>query len=579
MTGDGLSHWQAETDGVDLLETTIGDLLDQRADELPNHEAVVYSGYPEFGDWLDRRWTYREYRDRANAVAKGLLALGLERGAHVAILAANAPEFLLVQMGAAKAGLVLAPVNPVLQAEEIAYILGQGDVQALFFMARVRGYNHLATIRSLTTPGDQPGIVTSDRLPKLRFTCLIGPEPEDLVDATGWRPARLAEVVDTGQAVDDEALAARQASVGPRDPAMLSYTSGTTGLPKGALLTHRGVVNEASLAQWRWELRREDRVAYLLPFFHTASYVCGPLAMFVAGGTVHPLLGFDAGKFLEINSRERCTVTGGVPTMLLAILQHPDLARHDLSTLRLVAMGGAPVPIAVMEEVRERTGADVSILYGQTEASCAITLSLPEDPFAVKASTVGVPLPHTDVRIVDPAGGATVPCGERGELCVRGYLVMAGYYRMPDKTAAAIDPDGWLHTGDLATMDPTGHVNIVGRVKDMVIRGGENLFPAEIEDFLIRHPQVAEVAVVGVPDAYFGEELLAVVRPMPGEPPSEQELRDYCRGRISHQKIPRYWQFVDGFPLTASGKVQKFRLREMAIAELGLADVAAVRTA
>ena len=265
--------------------------------------------------------------------------------------------------------------------------------------------------------------------------------------------------------------------------------------------------------------------------------------------------------------------------MLMALLQHPDFSTYDLSSLRLVGAGGAPVPVALMEQVKERIGADVFIGFGQTEATCAITTTLSEDSFELKAATVGVPLPHTEVKIIHPATGEVVPCGERGELCCRGYLVMAGYYKMPEKTAEAIDAEGWLHTGDLATMDAQGYVNVVGRLKDMVIRGGENLFPAEIEEFLIRHPKVADVQVLGVPDTFFGEELLAVVIPKVGEQLSEQELREYCQGQISHQKIPRYFQFVESYPLTASGKVQKFVLRERAIKTLGLEDVAKIRTA
>jgi len=265
--------------------------------------------------------------------------------------------------------------------------------------------------------------------------------------------------------------------------------------------------------------------------------------------------------------------------MLMALVQHPDLSTYDLSSLKLVAAGGAPVPVALMEQVKERMGADVVIGFGQTEATAAITATSAADSFELKAATVGVPLPHTEVKMIRPATGEVVPCGERGELCCRGYLVMAGYYQMEDATAAAIDAEGWLHTGDLATMDARGYVNIVGRLKDMVIRGGENLFPREIEEFLMRHPKVADVQVVGVPDAFFGEELLAVVIPKVGEPLTEQELRDHCKGQISHQKIPRYFQFVESYPLTASGKVQKFVLRERAIKTLGLEEVAKVRTA
>jgi fatty-acyl-CoA synthase len=329
----------------------------------------------------------------------------------------------------------------------------------------------------------------------------------------------------------------------------------------------------------RWGLRQGDRYCNPLPFFHTVGCVLAALGTLNAGSTLHPLLAFDPAKAMQIISHERCTFCAGVPTMLLAMLQHPDFDPYDLSLLKQVVSGGTPVPFYLMEQVKERIGADVSIIFGQTEAGPLITQTLPSDPFDLKAATVGIPLPHTEVKIIHPTTRDIVSCGERGELCCRSYLVMQGYYHMPEKSAEAIDREGWLHTGDLATMNAHGYANIVGRLKEMVIRGGENLFPAEIEEFLIRHPKVADVQVVGVPDAFFGEVLLAVIIPRAGEQLTEEELREYCKGQISHQKIPRYFQFVESYPLTASGKVQKFVLRERAIQALGLKEVANVRTA
>jgi len=579
MTNNGLSYWQAESEGIDLLDLTIGDLLNRRADEWPAQEAVVYSCYPEFGDALNLRWTYQEYRERANAVAKGLMALGLHKGDHIAIWAANVPEWLLIQMAAAKAGLVLVTINPLLRSAELEYILKQGDIRALFFMARMRDHDCLATIRSMTTPGATNGVVSSERLPMLRSVSLVGAPPPALLEHEDWRPALFSELLARGAQVSDETLQQRQASVTPFDPAMMLYTSGTTGFPKGALLTHHGLLNDVAFLFHRMQLTTRFRPCAPVPFFHGFGFIAFILGSLYAAGTLHPLLTFDPLKAMQIMSSEHCTFTGGVPTMLIAMLHHPDFAMYDFSSLERVVCAGAPVPVALMEQVKERMGADVVIAFAQTESSGAITLTLPGDPFELKAATVGIPLPHTEVKIIDPASGLAVPVGERGEICCRGVLVMQGYYKMPEKSEEAIDREGWLHTGDLATMDAHGHVNIVGRLKDMVIRGGENLFPREIEEFLVRHPKVADVQVVGVPDTFFGEELLAVVIPKVGEPLTEQELRDYCKGQISHQKVPRYFQFVESYPLTASGKVQKFLLRERAIKTLGLEEVANIQTA
>ncbi len=492
MMNNGLAYWQAETEGIDLLYLTMGDL-----------------------------WTYKDYRKRANAVAKGLLALGLQKGDHIAILAANLPDWPLLMMAAAKAGLVLVTINPLLRASEIEYILKQGDVSALFFMARVRDYDHLATIRALTTPGSKHGEVTSERFPLLRHVSLLGMPPAGLMQQEGWRPTLLGEVITAGAQLSDTALAERQASVSPSNPAILMYTSGTTGFPKGALLTHDGLVNNAVVYTKRLEpfaqreglALQEIRGNTWFPFFHVA----------------------------------------GIVTSLLAPL--------------------------LMEQVKAQLGADVLICFGQTEGSCCITMTLADDPFELKAATVGKALPYIEIKIIDPATGEIVPVGERGELCYRGFVVMAGYYKMPEKTDETIDDDGWVHSGDLATMNEHGYLNIVGRLKDMVIRAGENLFPVEVEEFLIRHPKVAQVQVVGVPDAYFGEQLLAVVIPRAGEQLTEEELCVYCQGQISHQKTPRYFQFVESYPLTASGKVQKFVLRAQAIKALGLEDVAEIKTA
>ncbi len=580
MIKDGLSYWQADTAGIDLLDTTLGDLLDSRADEIPGREAVVYSCYPEFGGALDIRWNYAEYRARVDAVARGLMALGLQKGDHIAVWAANLPEWLLLEFATAKAGLVLVTVNPVYRAAELEYVLKQGDVKALFFMAQVRDHNCLATVRSMVTPGEKNGEVSSERLPALRYVCLMGMPPRGLLEQKEWRPSMFGEMVAGGAAMSKEALRERQASVRPSDPTWILYTSGTTGFPKGAMLTHYNIINDLLMGLYRSDALdgKGTRYCIPLPFFHIAG--AGIAAGAIVGKmTLHPLLAFDPLKTLQVIKQENCEYIFAVPTMLIAMLQHPEFEQYKPTTLKVVLSGGAPVPVAVMEQVKERMNADVAITFGQTESTGGVTYTPPGDSFERKSATVGIPHPHLDVKVINPATGEVVPCRERGEFCCRGFAVMAGYYNMPDKTAQTIDADGWLHTGDLATMDELGYVNIVGRLKEMVIRGGENIFPREVEDLLIRHPKIADAQVLGVPDAFFGEELLAVVLPKEGEEISDQELRDFCKERISHQKIPRYIQFVKSYPMTASGKVQKFVLREQAIEALGLQQVAETRTA
>lgn len=570
MTNDGLSCWQAKRAGFSLLDSTVGDLLDRRATEIPHKEAIVYSCYPEFGGLLDIRWSYAGYRARANAVAQGLMALGLEKGDHLAVWAANLPEWLLLQMATAKAGLVLVTINPALRAHEVEYILKQGDVQALFFMAQIRNHNCLATIRALIEPGARNGELSSAQLPCLRYACLLDAAPAGLLDQTDWRPALFSEMVEGGSAIRSEALGKRQSSVQPGNTAMIQYTSGTTGFPKGVMLSHFSILNNAAAFMARWGGNEHDHACTAMPFFHVGGCVLAVLGAIYTGATLHPLLTFDARKTMQIMSSERCTTFGGVPTMLLAMLQHPDFAQYDLSSLRSVVSGATVVPVYLMEQVKERMGANVAIAFGMTESSAAITLTLPDDSFELKSSTVGVPIEHVEVKIIDPATGEMVPCGQPGELCCRGFVVMQGYYNQPEKTAETIDSAGWLHSGDLATMDAHGYVQIVGRLKDMVIRGGENIYPREIEEFLLRHPSIADVQIVGVPDPFFGEELLAAIIPRAGAQLSEEDVRAYCKDQISHQKIPRYIQFVREFPLTASGKVQKFLLRQRAIQLLNL---------
>lgn len=568
--------WEAESEGVELLDITIGDLLDQQAERLPDKEALVYN-YPEVG--LELRLTYSQYRDEANKLAKGLLALGIQKGEHVAIWANNVPEWIMLQMALAKIGAVLVTVNTAYRAAELEYVLRQGDITTLFMVEEVRGNSYLDSlysvvpeIKNLADPAHET--LQSDKLTYLKRAVLIGK-----TERPGLLP--FSKLIELGASVSDQVLKTRQASVTPYDIAQVQYTSGTTGFPKGAMLTHHAQINNAYLVATRGGARPDDRTVLSMPLFHVGGSVLGVLGAIAKGTTLVMMLGFDPTKQLELISKEKATLSSGAPTMLVAIVNHPGLAagQFDTSHLRVMTSGAAPVPVTLMEQVKARMGADSNIVFGMTEANGVITQTIPTDSFELKSSTVGKPLTHLEVKIVNPATGEPVGFGETGELWARGFAIMKGYYNMPEKTADTIDGEGWLHSGDLATMDANGYVNIVGRVKDMIIRGGENMYPAEIEAFLMRHPKIAEAQVVGVPDTYMGEEMVALIRLKPGETATEEEIREFCRANISKNKIPRYMQFVTEYPQTVSGKVKKFELRAQLIKELGLENVAQVKTA
>jgi fatty-acyl-CoA synthase len=414
----------------------------------------------------------------------------------------------------------------------------------------------------------------SARLPELKRVVLIGTTP---------RPGLLlySDVVARGLTVSDYALHERKLGVAPDDVAQMQYTSGTTGFPKAVMLTHYALVNQAHVSAIIGDLRPDERYVTSMPLFHIAGCVGGVLFGIYTGCTLIQMISFDPAKQLELMASEKATFTFNVPTMLIAMLNHPRFiaGEFDLSSLRLIITGATPVPVVLMEQVKERIGADCIIVFGQTESSGTVTETVLTDSFELKSSTVGIPHPHMDIAIVNPATGEPVGFGESGELLARGFLVMKGYYNQPELTAETIDADGWLHTGDLATMNAQGYVNIVGRVRDLIIRGGENIYPAEIESFLMRHPKIAEAQVVGLPDTFMGEESAALIRLKPNETADETEIREYCRANISRHKIPKYISFIDAYPLTASGKVKKFELRAQLIKELGLEDAARLRTA
>ncbi len=519
------SHWPAES-SEPVLDTTVGGVLHQARDANPDRVAVIAWGL-EPGE--RRTWTFAELARDAERVAQALLTR-FAPGERIAIWAPNLPEWLLLELGAALAGLVIVTVNPAYRARELDYVLRQSRSAGLFHVGEFRGNPMADTV-----------LEVRGALPELRH----------IVELERW-----------DEFVASSGPARALPTVTPEMPAQIQYTSGTTGFPKGALLHHRGLTNNARLTMRLLDARPEDVYAHAMPFFHTAGCVLSALGPLQIGATHAFLPAFEPGRALELVESERATHFLGVPTMLIAMMEHGSFASRDLGSLRVVVSGGASVAPELVRSIESRLGVSFSIVYGQTESSPVITQTRLHDTPEDKAETVGPPLPSTEVKIVDPMTHEIVAPGVVGELCTRGYLVMHEYFDKPDATRAAIDADGWLHTGDLATMDERGYCRITGRLKDMVIRGGENLFPAEIEAVIHEHPEVAEVAVIGVPDSKMGEELVAFVRSATSTPPTVESLRTHVRARLAAPKTPRYWIFIDAFPLTGSGKIQKFVLRE-----------------
>lgn len=520
------SYWPADT-SVDLAEITVGGLLRQVAAEVPDRTALV-SGAP--GE-QDRRWSYASLLDDAERVARALRAR-FEPGERVAIWAPNLPEWVILEFGAALAGVVLVTVNPAYRPSELAYVLRQSGAAGIFLAPEFRGNPMLASLEQVAP--DLDGL------------------REQVVFGRDW-DAFCASAPD-GIALPD---------VSPDDAAQIQYTSGTTGFPKGALLSHRGIANNGRFCAQRFEVHDGDVWINPMPLFHTGGCVLGALGAVWSRATHIPILLFDPALVLGLVESEGGNVMGGVPTMLIAMMEHSDFRTRDLSSLRSVLSGGATVPADLVRRIEHTLGVRFGIVFGQTESSPVITQTRLDDTPDDKAETIGQPLPHTEVKIVDPATGRTLPPGEVGELCTRGYLVMKGYFEMPDATADAIDADGWLHTGDLCSMDERGYCRVEGRLKDMIIRGGENLYPREIEELLFTHPAVADVAVVGIPDDRWGEVVGAFVRR--SAEVSEAELRNFVREHLAPQKAPERWWFVDEFPLTPSGKVQKYVLRDQVV--------------
>ena len=542
-----------------LLGITIGQTLDPAAQRWPDREALVSPSH-------DTRWTWREFAARVDALAAGFLALGLERGARIGIWSMNRPEWTLTQFAAAKAGLILVTINPAYRLSELEFALAKVGCAAVVTATAFKTSQYMEMLNTLIPElaSATPGALQSQKLPNLRAVIQIG-GPKC--------PGTIAfdEVAQMGSARHREAIVKLGEQLQFDDPVNIQFTSGTTGSPKGVTLTHHNILNNGYFVGRAMRLTEIDRICIPVPLYHCFGMVMGNLASVATGATmVYPGEGFDPLITLQTASQEKCTALYGVPTMFIAELDHPEFASFDLSTLRTGIMAGAPCPVEVMRRVNELMNMrEVTIAYGMTETSPVSFQSAVDDPLERRVSTVGRIHPHVEVKVID-LEGRIVPRGERGELCTRGYSVMLGYWDEAEKTAEVLDQAGWMHTGDLAVIDEEGFCNIVGRIKDMVIRGGENLYPREIEEFLFRHPKILDVQIFGVADDRFGEELCAWVRVRPGETLTADEVRAFCQGQIAHNKIPRYIEFVEGFPMTVTGKIQKFAMREKVEAELGL---------
>ncbi|NVN99630.1 MAG: AMP-binding protein [Geobacteraceae bacterium] len=543
------------------LEFTVGGLLDHIAAKYPEKDALIYHE-------RNLRYNWVQFNERCRLVAKGLLKLGVKKGDNLSIWAYNVPEWVTLQFATAKIGAVLVTVNTSYKSAELEYILNQSDSTTLFMVKSFKDTDYVATVNEVV-PGlgaSAPGAVKSDGLPYLKNVVFIGADtPAGMMN--------FEDIVKLGESVSDGELAAVEATINCHETINMQYTSGTTGFPKGVMLTHYNVVNNGFNIGECMKFTENDRLCIPVPFFHCFGCVLGVMACVTHGTAMVPVEIFDPLKVLETVEKEKCTAVHGVPTMFIAELEHPEFSRFDLSSLRTGIMAGSNCPIEVMKKVISQMNAtDITIAYGQTESSPVITQTRTDDAIELRVSTVGRALPDVEVKIVDIETGEALPPGKQGELCTRGYLVMKGYYKMPDETARAIDSDKWLHTGDLAIMDENGYCKITGRIKNMIIRGGENIYPREIEEFLYTHPKVSDIQVYGVPDRKYGEQVMASIILKKGMAMTEDEVREFCNGKIANYKIPKYVKFVESYPMTASGKIQKFKMRDMAIKELALED-------
>ena len=552
----------------DTFDITLGDLLDKQAKRYPENDAVIYR---EKGS----RYSYQEFNSICKLAARAFMKLGINPGDHLAIWAENQPEWLITQFATGKMGAVLVTVNTNYRAMELEYLLKHSDAQTLILSKGIRtSFPNILYKICPELRNSRPGELRSRNLPHLRNVIYIG-EEEAPAGMFHWE-----DVLEAGLEVSNEELQERQQELKPDDVINMQYTSGTTGFPKGVMLTHNNIINNGSRIGRCMNLSSSDRLCIPVPFFHCFGCVLGNMACVTSGATMVPLLRFRAEEVLKTIEEESCTGVHGVPTMFIAELEQPDFDKYDLSSLRTGIMAGSPCPVEIMKKVINDMGAtEITIAYGLTEASPVITQTRTDDPLEKRVNTAGKALPGVELKIVDPESGEELNYGEQGELCTRGFHVMKGYYKMSEETREVIESDGWLHTGDLAIMEKDGYVRITGRLNDMIIRGGENIYPREVEEFFYKHPAIKDIQVVGIPDEKYGEEVMAYIQLKNGCDLRPGEIFDYFKDRISWHKLPKKIEIVDEFPLTASGKVQKYKLREKAIEKHDLQYVKEIETA
>jgi len=546
-----------------LLGMTIGDKFDEIAATFPDRDALIVRHQ-------QIKWSWQELKQQVDTAARALLAIGVKKGDRVGMWSPNNAQWTITQFATAKIGAILVNINPAYRLHELEYALNQSGAAYLVTADTFKTSDYTGMLYELAPElkRSEPGQLQAAKLPGLKGIVTLSAEPLDGM----WRWQDFMHLASDVDLAEVETL---QRTLQFDDPINIQYTSGTTGFPKGAALSHHNILNNGYFVAESMNFTEEDRLVIPVPLYHCFGMVMGNLGCMTHGAAmIYPSEGFEPEAVLEAVSEERGTALYGVPTMFIAELDHPEFEKYDVSSLRTGIMAGSICPAEVMKAVNSRLHMkEVQIAYGMTETSPVSTQTSATDPFEKQVTTVGRTQPHLESKIVDPASGQIVSRGEIGELCTRGYSVMLKYWNNPDATEGAIDEAGWMHTGDLATMDDEGYIQIVGRIKDMVIRGGENVYPKEIEEFLYTHPDISDVQVTGVPDKKYGEELIAWIKLAPGvESLSEEELRAFCKGQITHFKIPRYFKFVDAFPMTVTGKIQKFKMREISIEELGLDD-------